>query len=163
MLVIADTSPIIGLLKIKELDILPRLYGTVVIPPQVAAELASPKRSLEVRAFIADRPAWLVTRSPSRIEAIEGLDEGECAAINLAQELHADLLLMDETKGRAVAIARHVTTVRTAAVLFEAANSGALTDLRSAFDKLRATNFRVPPQVLDELLERHLRNMSKIK
>jgi predicted nucleic acid-binding protein len=41
-------------------------------------------------------------------------------------------------------------------VLFDAANAGVLPDLKSAFDKLRATNFRVPGRVLDELLARHL-------
>jgi len=40
-------------------------------------------------------------------------------------------------------------------VLFDAANAGVLPDLKSAFDKLRATNFRVPAGVLDELLARH--------
>jgi predicted nucleic acid-binding protein len=36
MLVVADTSPFIALLKIGQVDILPKLYGSVVIPPQVA-------------------------------------------------------------------------------------------------------------------------------
>jgi predicted nucleic acid-binding protein len=145
MLVVADASPLIGLLKIGHVDVLPRLYGSVVIPPQVAMELASPKRAPEVKAFFTVPPAWLVTCSPSKTEPIEGLGEGETAAINLARELKADLLLIDELDGRAAAIAQKITTVRTAAVLFDAANANILADLKSAFDKLKATNFRVPP------------------
>jgi predicted nucleic acid-binding protein len=155
MLVIADTSPLIGLLKIGHVDVLPRLYGSVVIPPQVAAELASRKRPPEVQAFIAAAPPWLSTRSPAKVEEIEGIDLGERAAISLARELKADLLLIDESKGREAAIARHIRTARTAAVLFDAANAGVLPDLKEAFDKLKATNFRVPATVLDELLKRH--------
>src|SRR5277367_5029634 len=141
MLVIADTSPLIGLLKIGHVDVLPKLYGSVVIPPQVAAELASPRRPHEIQAFIATPPSWLSIRAPSTVENIEGIDLGELAAISLARELNADLLLIDETKGREAAIARHIRTARLAAVLFEAAKLGILPDLKNAYDKLRTTNF----------------------
>lgn len=155
MLVVADASPLVGLVKIGHVDVLAALYGTVVIPPQVAAELGNPKRPAEVKAFMASAPPWLSVRAPSRLEAIDDLDPGELEAISLAKELGADLLLIDEAKGREAAIALHIPTARTVAVLFDAANAGVLPDLKSAFDKLRATNFRVPGKVLDELLARH--------
>ena len=155
MLVVADASPLVGLVKIGHADVLPALYGEVVIPPLVAAELSSPKRPADVRSFMASCPPWLSVRAPSRLEPIDDLDPGELEAISLAKELGADLLLIDEAKGRAAAIALHIRTARTAAVLFDAATAGVLPDLKGAFDKLRATNFRVPGKVLDELLARH--------
>lgn len=155
MLVVADASPLVGLVKIGHADVLAALYGSVLIPPQVAAELGSPKRPAEVRAFLASPPAWLSVRAPSHLEAIDDLDPGELEAISLAKEIGADLLLIDEAKGRAAAIALHIPTARTAAVLFDAASAGVLPDLKSAFDRLRATNFRVPGRVLDEVLARH--------
>jgi predicted nucleic acid-binding protein len=156
MLVVADSSPLIGLVKIGHVEILSSLYGSVVIPREVAGELSSPKRPPEVQAFIAAPPNWLTIRSPSSVEEIEGIDLGERAAISLAQELNADLLLIDETRGREAAIARNIRTARTAAVIFDAANAGVIADLREAFDRLRGTNFRVPGKVLDELLRRHV-------
>jgi predicted nucleic acid-binding protein len=155
LVVVADASPLVGLVKIGQADVLAALYGAVVIPPIVAAELASPNRPAEVRTFATSPPAWLSVKAPARLEAIADLDAGELEAISLAKELAADLLLIDDAKGREAAIALRIPTARTAAVLFTAANAGAIADLKSAFDKLRATNFRVPGEVLDELLARH--------
>lgn len=64
------------------------------------------------------------------------------------------MLLIDEKAGREAAIARHIRTLRTTALLFEAAKAGVLQDLREAFDKLAATNFRVNRKTLEELLKR---------
>ena len=97
MLVVADASPLVGLIKIGHVDVLAGLYGAVVIPTQVAAELADPRRPAEVRTFIVSAPAWLSVRAASRLEAIADLDPGELEAISLAKELGADLLLIDES------------------------------------------------------------------
>jgi predicted nucleic acid-binding protein len=136
-------------------EVLAKLFGAVVIPPEVAKELADPGRPAEVQAFIASSPPWLSIRSPATLEVIPDIDAGELAAISLAVELKADLLLIDESLGREAAIARNIRTARTAAVLFDAANAGVLPDLKSAYDALRETNFRVPGKILDELLRLH--------
>jgi len=155
MLVVSDSSPFVGLLKIGHVDALPKLYGSVIIPAEVAAELASEKRPIEVRSFIQSAPAWLTVRTPSKLEAIADIDKGELAAISLARELRADILLIDETRGREAAIARNIRTLRTTAMLLDAANAGVIPDLKAAFDKLQATNFRVKPQTLEGLLKQH--------
>jgi hypothetical protein len=64
MIVVADTSPINYLLLIKEIDILPKMYGTVVIPRAVQEELLRPVAPEIVRAWIGGAPAWLEIRSP---------------------------------------------------------------------------------------------------
>ncbi|HEY1683618.1 MAG TPA: DUF3368 domain-containing protein [Tepidisphaeraceae bacterium] len=155
MLVIADTSPFIGLIKIGQVNVLPRLYGAVVIPKAVADELGSANRSAEIRAFIASPPAWLTIRSPVAVEIIPELGEGEQAAISLARELSADILLIDEKAGRLAAIARNIRTLRTTALLFDAAKAGLLPDLREAYEKLANTNFRVDRKTLEELLRQY--------
>jgi predicted nucleic acid-binding protein len=155
MLVVADTSPFIGLLKINHLDVLPRLYGAVAIPTEVAAELSDAKRPADVRAFIASPPAWLTVCSPSTLEDIPDIDAGERAAISLARELKADILLIDERTGREAAIARNIRTLRTTALLLDAAKAGVVSDLRAAYEKLAATNFRVNRKTLEELLTQY--------
>ena len=59
MIVVADAAPFVVLVAIGHVDVLPTLFREVFIPPEVASELASPRRPPEVRAFIAPPPPWL--------------------------------------------------------------------------------------------------------
>lgn len=76
MLVVADSSPLIVLINIGNIDILPGLFGKVIILPEVAAELAHEKRPVPVRTFIASPPAWLIQQAPLSIEPIQMLHPG---------------------------------------------------------------------------------------
>lgn len=98
MIVIADTSPVNYLVLIQEADLLPRLFGQVLIPPAVFAELKDPQAPPPVRAWLATAPLWLQVHS-LRLHpdpALDYLDAGEREAIALAMELKADQVLMDE-------------------------------------------------------------------
>lgn len=152
MLVIADSSPIIALINTGRVDLLPALFGEVVIPPEVSAELHAFRRDVSVPAFMADRPAWLVERTPSVVELIHHLHPGELAAISLARELNADLLLIDELDGRRAATERHIPITGTVGVLEFAADRG-LVDLRIAFEQLKSTGFWIAPALLDQRLK----------
>ena len=155
MAVVADSSPFVGLVKIGCVDVLAGLFGRIVVPREVAEELGGPGMAAEVRAFVAHTPAWLDVREATALADLPRLHAGERAAISLAVELAADVLLIDERDGRKAAIDLGIPTARTAAVLFRAANAGVLDDLGGAYARLKATDFRVPPAVLDGLLERH--------
>jgi uncharacterized protein len=81
---------------------------------------------------------------------LQELDAGERDAILLAVHLRADLLLMDDREG--VEAARHLglTTTGTLGVLVRAAERGVI-DLSAAIGRLRNTNFRVDPLLLERL------------
>ena len=151
MIVVADSSPFIVLIAIGRLGVLPQLYGKVLIPPEVAAELGLPGRTEQVRAFISTPPAWLSIRKPTSIEVIPDLHAGESAAISLARELRADRLIIDETPGRDAAKRRGVPIIGTVGVL-ELAAEQKLLDLAKAFDDVKMTDFWVSPRFLDERL-----------
>jgi predicted nucleic acid-binding protein len=87
MIVVADTSPINYLLLIKEIDILAKMYGKVVIPRAVNEELLRPVA-----------PDWLEIRTPVNApdSSLTKLDPGERDAIMLAIELRADQLIVDD-------------------------------------------------------------------
>jgi predicted nucleic acid-binding protein len=124
MIVVADASPFVVLVAIGHVDVLPTFFREVLIPPEVASELASSKCPTEVRAFIATPPPWLRILAPSSFKSIPGLDAGETAAIALAAELNAGRLLIDDYRGRKAATKRGLRVVGTVGVLELAAEMG---------------------------------------
>jgi predicted nucleic acid-binding protein len=154
MLVVADTTPLSTLGQLGFLHILEVLFGSVLIPPEVAAELSHPLAPQTVRDFIATPPAWLSIRQPLRIEPLPPLDPGEEAAINLAQELGA-ALLMDDKDGRRLATAppRCLRVVGTVGVL-ELASAHGLLDLRMVASKLVETGFYIADEIIAGALAR---------
>ncbi len=155
MIVVADSSPLIVLIEIGHVDLLPELFHEIIVPPQVLAETLQFRRRHVVHDFFAVAHAWLVERTPSTIEAIPALHAGELAAISLARELNAELLLIDEIAGRRAAADRHIPLTGTIGVLELAADRGLL-DLRDAFERVKRTDFWISPRLLDERLELHL-------
>ncbi len=153
-LVIADTGPINYLLLIGNIDLLPVLFESVILPSAVQAELSDPDAPPSVRNWIADPPPWLhVHETPGR-HSLEGLDEGETAAIALAISLDADLLLMDDRKGVMVARGMGLRVTGTLGVLDLAAQRG-MVDFAQAVNRLRRTTFRIPEALLDSLVKKH--------
>jgi predicted nucleic acid-binding protein len=81
------------------------------------------------------------------------LGAGESEAISLALELKADVLLMDERKGRREALARGIAVAGTLNILESAAARG-LVNLPEAIIRLQRTSFRASPALLREILRR---------
>jgi predicted nucleic acid-binding protein len=151
MTVVADSSPLVVLVNIGHIEVLPTLFQHVVIPPEVALELASPKRPQVVRDFIAAPPPWLELKAATTSERIKGLHSGEAAAIALAEEQRADRVLLDEQQARKTAAERRLRVIGTIGVL-EAAAERNLIDLGRAFDRVKQTDFWVTHKFLAERL-----------
>jgi predicted nucleic acid-binding protein len=160
-LVVADTGPINYLVLIDAVGLLPQLFERIFIPVVVHAELIDSEAPEKVRAWIGQAPAWLEVRPNP--ESNNGnlderiLDEGERAAIALARVINADLILMDDRAGVAVA-RRHGLAVTGTLGVLELAARRRLIDLASALTRLKTTNFRYPPELIDALLARWLAN-----
>jgi predicted nucleic acid-binding protein len=155
MLVIVDNTPLRYLILLGYVDILPALYGHVIIPHAILIELQHPHTPVAVRAWMANPPTWLEIRQTTSIAdtALTKLDAGERDAILLMQELNADLLLIDEGDGYGAATQRGMRCMRTVGLLEQAGIHGLL-ELPEAIARLRRTNFRIHPTVLDDVLAR---------
>jgi predicted nucleic acid-binding protein len=154
MIIVADAFPLNYLILINEIGVLQRMYGHVVIPHAVKAELQCPPAPELVRAWIADPPTWLEIRTPiaASDSSLNDLDPGERDAIMLAMELHADQLIVDEREGRRAAERRGIRVIGTLGVLREAATLGLL-EIRDVVRRLQGTSFYVSPEVLAHLLK----------
>ncbi len=156
MIVISDSTPLHYLILIDHIGVLGELFGRVIIPLAVLDELQHPNTPREVKSWIAGPPPWLEVRHAAKVpdSALTPLGAGEREAILLAEELRADLLLMDDKAGRQEATRRNLRVVGSLAVLEEGAKRG-LVDLPEALARLQETSFRVSKEVLDSLLERY--------
>ncbi|HEX2123651.1 MAG TPA: DUF3368 domain-containing protein [Thermoanaerobaculia bacterium] len=150
MIVVADSSPLHYLLLLEAADLLRQLYEEVLVPDAVAAELRAAASPPPVREWVSTPPSWLrVVEVASRdVDSIsDQLDLGERAAIALAESTRAELLLIDETAGRAEARRRRLRVTGTLGVLRTAAEAG-LIDVGDVLDRLTATNFYVDEVLL---------------
>lgn len=161
MLVVADTTPLSTLAKLGSVEILEPLFRQVLIPPEVAAELSDPHAPHVVRALIVAAPTWLSVRAPRHIVRIPQLDEGEEAAINLAHELHATLLIDDRDGRRCAVQPPYCLKVIGTIGILEQASARALIDLRSSLSRLPDIGFHVTDEILNEAIARYERRQRK--
>jgi len=93
--IVSDTSCLILLERIGELELLHKVFGDILITQDVADEYGS------------TLPKWISIQNPTDqkyqklLEA--GVDRGEASAIALAVELADCLLIIDDPKGRNLA------------------------------------------------------------
>lgn len=161
MLVVSDTSPLSYLVAIEHIDLLPRLFGSILIPDIVRDELSSPKAPSVVQAWIISPPNWLTVQpSPppqSDLDLLK-LDAGERAAILLAEALKADLILLDDLAARRLADRRGLMLSGVLGILDRAAARGWI-DFATAIDRLQQTNFRTASSIVQELLQKHAKTL----
>lgn len=163
---VTDATVLIALAKIGLLDLLPVLFGTVLISPRVEEEVV--QRGLEVRApevvYVQEalRAGWLVRATLSaeedvlanRLTGRPGVHRGEAEALALAGCRDA-ILLADEKQARTIARSLKIEVMGTAGVLLEARNSGRFTwpELETAVRRL-ASVLWLSPEVVAGILSR---------
>jgi len=155
LLVISDASPLISLARIGLLRYLSNLFGKIYVPNAVYKEVTfdGKGRSGADEVTFAD---WIIVHEvtdQSKVTYLRGqLDIGEAEAIVLAQEIEADLILIDERKARAVAERLGLDAIGTLGILVILKNRGMITEVRPLLDQLRSFNFRLSDQLYNEIL-----------
>lgn len=156
--IIADASPLIGLAKIGRLALLRLLYQHIRIPPAVHAELqAGSHRPGGMDLLQALAEGWLEVADTATIpsttlaELHSRLDAGEAEAIALALHWAADLLLIDEQRGRAVAQQKGVRIIGSGIVLVRAKQQGHIDSVTKELDALFQCGYRLSARLRAQL------------
>ena len=155
-IVVSDTSPIRALVFVELLDLLPKLFGRVIVPPAVAFELLKPARGFE--SINVENYRFIEVVAPTGVTEVarlrQTLDRGESEALILAKELQADVILIDELAGRATAKRLDLHLIGTLGVLLRAKKIGQLEAIRPIVIRLiEELNFFVSQELLEFILQ----------
>ena len=152
-IIISDTSILIIFHKIKELDILRKVYGTVITTPEIAEE------------FGEKLPEWIKIQSVSDKkyqELIETqVDLGEASVIALAKEYDDALLLLDDLKARKLAARLNLKITGTFGIIHKAKQMEIISKVKPLINKLLETDFRISDKIITEILTLNNENDSR--
>ena len=156
MIIVSNTTPLIGLASIQRFDLLRQLFGEVHIPQAVYDEAVLAGREAGGAKHEVSTAKWIKTIGVKDRLAVEVLlddmDLGEAETIVLARELGADWVLMDEKKGRRKLEQLGLKKVGTLGILLKAKQLGLLAVIRPEIEQLHRQGFSISQNVIDEVL-----------
>lgn len=157
MIVISNTSPIVNLAVVGHLHLLHKLYYQVVIPQAVYDELSNVlKKYPHIRDSVM-QASWIECHTIKNRELVSAfareVDRGEAEAIALANEMKADLLLLDEKRGRQVARRIGLKVVGVLGILVEAKKKGEIASVKTVLDTMMSeAGFWVSKELYNRVL-----------
>jgi predicted nucleic acid-binding protein len=142
--IISDTSCLIVLSNINELDLLHKMYGSIFTTPEVASEFGQPL------------PDWIVIKSATdkysqRILEMQ-VDKGEASAIALALELSDCIIILDDNKARKVATHLGIAVTGTIGIIIRSKLRGIIPSIKPYLHKIKQTNFRLSEELEKDAL-----------
>jgi predicted nucleic acid-binding protein len=145
--IISNTSPLIALHHLGDLELLPKVLGSgILIPSAVARELRS-----------GSLPPWIEVRTlqhPVGTKILQSsLGAGESEAIALAMEVGADLTLLDDKAARRLALVLELPILGTLGLFLRAKEKGLIKEIRPKLDALRTLPFHIAPKLYAAVLK----------
>ena len=165
-IVIADAGPLIALVGVGELDLLPRLFGSVSITTQIAQELITggPFPDSGVLQAALSQP-WLSNVNIADLLPGNWLDQcktlmnlyqidmGETSAMVLAGYVQAQgdtpLLVMDDFRGRVAAQHAGMSMIGTAGLLLLAKQVAAIPSVKPLLLEMRQNGYFLSDSLIE--------------
>ncbi|MEL6779658.1 MAG: DUF3368 domain-containing protein [Cyanobacteria bacterium J06597_16] len=152
--IIADSSPLISLAIIGQIDLLPQLYPSVLLPPAVWDEVTIQGAGLP-GAQVVSEATWLTIQAPDPL-ALEPLsilvDRGEAEVIALAQQTPNSIVLLDDAQARRVAERLGIRKIGTLGILRRAKKGGLIDEVKGYIQQLRRQGIYIRPSLVDAVL-----------
>lgn len=158
MPVVSNTSPILNLAIVNQLERLRQQFSNIQIPNAVLDELRIEEERPGSQAIrIAVASGWIQVHRVQNTALVQllqqTLDRGESEAIALAIDLNADWTLLDEREGRKVAKSLGLKVTGILGILLRAKQSGELDSLNLVITELiDKAGFRIAPDLLAKIL-----------
>jgi predicted nucleic acid-binding protein len=137
--IISDTSCLIVLNNIGELELLHKLYGEILTTSIIADE------------FGDKLPTWVKIQNVQdiyRVRILElQIDKGESSAIALALEIPESTLILDDFKARKIAEGLGLKMTGTLGIIIKAKLNNLIPSVRPIFEKIKKTNFRISEEI----------------
>jgi predicted nucleic acid-binding protein len=150
---VVDSSPLILLSRISQLDLLPRLAEVIAVPRSVVGELQA-KLNDPLAQILAEHPGFRIVENepiPAKVVTWNlGAGETSVLAYCMANEGHRAVL--DDQRGRRCAQALGVPLFGTLGVVVEARRRGFLLAARPVLAALEQVGFRIEQSLLGEAL-----------
>lgn len=157
MKVLADSSVLINLSLIKQLSLLRKKFGEIIIPRAVWIEVVEEGKNRE-GALEVKNSTWIKVVDVKDIALVKllstDLDKGESEAIALAHEINAKLILLDEKDARKRAELLGLKVLGTVGILLLAKRSGYIESLKVQLDDLQQkAKFRISQSLYEKALK----------
>jgi len=154
-IIIADSSPLIGLARIGHLQLLPKLAAQIIVPRAVHAEVTAARAAAPGAAEVAAQ-SWLEVRDADPVVVAPLLilvGRGEAEAIALAQREQSAALLIDDLRARKLADRLGLRRMGTVAFLGRAKREGLIPKLKPALDALVANHIFIRSKLIEAALK----------
>ncbi|MGD7037149.1 DUF3368 domain-containing protein [Methylotuvimicrobium buryatense] len=155
-IVIADAGPLIALAKINQLQLLPALFGKVLMTQAVADECLRGQSADTLLIEQALTSEWLqcVDNPDFKHPLSRSLGLGEQSSIEYALQTNGNaLLILDDALARKQALRKQLLIVGTAALLFAAQRKTLIPDAEALIAELRQMGYRISDAVIAQLKE----------
>ncbi len=156
MIIVSNTSPVVNLYVIGQLEILKTLYTEIIIPEAVYNEIVISGYGKPGSKEL-DNINWIKTRKVKDRNLVKALskelDKGEAESITLAVESKADLLLLDEKIGRKVASRFSLNYIGLLGVIIMGKHKGFIDKVEPLLEKLIVeAGFWIDPDLYNYIL-----------
>ena len=149
MRVIANSSPLVALGRVQKLDVFKLLFGKIYIPATVYKEtVLEATHDVQKRAILQaiDEGFIEIVRPTSKYSFTRKLHPGEKDVINVALDMKADLLIIDDKKARNEAREFGFEVRYTSAIIKGAEKRGFIDSYSHVIEELRDMNIYLPEE-----------------
>jgi predicted nucleic acid-binding protein len=151
VIVFSNTTPIIALSSINQLDLLPRSFGRVHVVTAVIDECRVGGRIAVPDPLTLDWVEVVEITEPVHPGVLLELDKGEKHTLDMACKLKADWVLMDEKIGRNMAEYLGLRVIGTLGVLLSAKRKGWIPSFLDCVTEMREQGIYYHPGPIKKL------------